>query len=1455
MRQPPDDARQVAEEQGANANQVEAPDAGDVSPASPPARRGGDDDDDDDSEADSEIDGGKDEEGGQVAPIAPGAEGVPNPDGEGGAEGEGNGEKDEDEKKEDEHESYQWRMPLVDWRTSGKEREYSPEFELDGEKWRLLCFPRGNPSHPVPNCMAAYIELRDKGAWYRVLATFKFRMIHPTDPSKSQWKEASHTFSHSEVDRGFNDLVTPATIHELTHPDGCVVLEVSAWKAPEGFQERYGGAYEPYDSKSSTGFCGLLNQGATCYMNSMLQALYLLPKFREVVYAMPNSSEERGAKIGYALQRVFYALQTGNKGVSTKQLTQSFGWGSIDSFMQHDVQEFCRVLLDSLDTTAKKTSLGNVIASLFEGKSQAYIKCINVDFKSQRDETFWDLSINVKGCKTIRDSFAQYVEEEILDGDNKYRAEGHGLQAAKKGTRFTYFPPVLQLQLKRFEYDPMRDQMVKINDRFEFPTELDLTDFLCDPATGEPVNPPDRVLYSLHSVLVHSGGVHGGHYYSYIRPFMQHVPYDEAPWFKFDDETVTKVSEDDAVSGNYGGAEATKLRGGYWGMGNRVSTTSAYMLIYVRKSSIQTLVAPGSGQPAAAEATSEANNNKTETDGIAADKDKAEAKEKEDPKAKGKDKEKEKEKEKGKGKKGKEKEKEKEKVLPQYLVPIPESLTTRFKAEEEAEKARQEERKRAFMYMQLKAICESDVLHTDAVGADFETEQYDPATGYLTYVNRVESEIKVLKKDPLSSIGPLLTEKFGIPEERQELWMMRQRQDCPRPAVRIDVHGAHGQRHIEDVMRELSSATYDAVIYLRDRSSHVRELVRAPVGATAEEAEKLAATPPVAGETTRLILFKYFDIPTQKFIFLGSTHFSIHEYVAAVRAYAATLLKEYVQKQTSVSAAASVDGADPSDELVRSMSKLSIDAATASNLAADDILTWFELNGHGGKAFAFNPLSASEKEEIAARGRQAPDWNTITIEQMKVSNGEICLFNIKYTEDQLKSVRDAYVRKYDAFQQEHDGSGGAASKVASQPLQGATPAGAALAATPALFNKPYKSRFAASALDELVYLANRIVLEFRANPYTPPKKDPAPSLNAPTETDKKATAAADATKEGKPPVYQRRPGVVTLELMRTDKYDEMIERLANAINSSPDRIKLYRPSIMNDDQPDSQHLKTNYTLDLATAQVSDVLSRMRDAPHIFYYSIMEYTWKELEKNIPLTINYNDQQLNLWTWQSLVPKNARCIDLVPMAVKKVEELRATSDPSYHPNPNPPIPSKYHFFAIDYRQTVRELRDDSGMLDLREFAVNGVFTLNMLELTPEEESLEAKPNAFPGQRKVWIRRYYPLGGVYWRPAGLPFTFIAKEGEKFSAFRKRVQARLHYDDAKMEHIEIARLTQKEHTVITNDDDEPWQILADDLRGIWTCLGLYDPVQKKPNSAQMGAGGGSAFKSLYTAPVKFKP
>jgi ubiquitin carboxyl-terminal hydrolase 7 len=70
----------------------------------------------------------------------------------------------------------------------------------------------------------------------------------------------------------------------------------------------------------------------------------------------------------------------------------------------------------------------------------------------------------------------------MLSGQNQYMAEGHGMQDAQMGCRIKSLPPVLELQLKRFEYNPMMDAMCKINDKFIFPPEIDLSDFLAEDA-------------------------------------------------------------------------------------------------------------------------------------------------------------------------------------------------------------------------------------------------------------------------------------------------------------------------------------------------------------------------------------------------------------------------------------------------------------------------------------------------------------------------------------------------------------------------------------------------------------------------------------------------------------------------------------------------------------------------------------------------------------------------------------------------------------------------------------------------------------------------------------------------------------------------------------------------------------------------------------------------------------
>jgi ubiquitin carboxyl-terminal hydrolase 7 len=53
---------------------------------------------------------------------------------------------------------------------------------------------------------------------------------------------------------------------------------------------------------------------------------------------------------------------------------------------------------------------------------KSYIKCVNVDYESSRVEEYYDIQLNVKGCKNLYESFVDYCKVEMLDGDNKYDA-------------------------------------------------------------------------------------------------------------------------------------------------------------------------------------------------------------------------------------------------------------------------------------------------------------------------------------------------------------------------------------------------------------------------------------------------------------------------------------------------------------------------------------------------------------------------------------------------------------------------------------------------------------------------------------------------------------------------------------------------------------------------------------------------------------------------------------------------------------------------------------------------------------------------------------------------------------------------------------------------------------------------------------------------------------------------
>ena len=120
--------------------------------------------------------------------------------------------------------------------------------------------------------------------------------------------------------------------------------------------------------------------------------------------------------------------------------------------------------------------------------------------------------------------------------------------------------------------------MMKVNDRYEFPEIFNASPYLSDTADKS-----ETYMYSLHSVLVHSGDFNAGHYYAFLRPTA------EGQFYKFDDDRVTRATLKEVMEENFGGdygnnANGVPVRNPYTRTLSTKRSMSAYMLVYIRQS-------------------------------------------------------------------------------------------------------------------------------------------------------------------------------------------------------------------------------------------------------------------------------------------------------------------------------------------------------------------------------------------------------------------------------------------------------------------------------------------------------------------------------------------------------------------------------------------------------------------------------------------------------------------------------------------------------------------------------------------------------------------------------------------------------------------------------------------------------------------------------------------------------
>jgi len=324
---------------------------------------------------------------------------------------------------------------------------------------------------------------------------------------------------------------------------------------------------------------GLRNEGATCYLNAVLQLLFHIPGLRRAIFGIPTVEVKEAAppSVVLAVQRLFWHLQCGQEPQSTAELQASFGWDTVDALQQQDISDFCHLFLDLIEVGMKNTTRDGDLERLCGVKVLYTDAAEAVGWKKEREDTSMVTLIHgIREAKDVVEALELQGRPETIED---YDTEVHGKQTVQRSQRFRSLPPVLLLNINRMDFCPERMEAVKLNDRFEFPERLDLARFTAPDADGRA--PPAE--YALQSVIVHAGTANMGHYVAYCRPGAAAGAGDE--WFLLDDDHVGRVPAREAVEGNFGSDDAPGASGARELPMSRSALAkmkSAYMLCYVR---------------------------------------------------------------------------------------------------------------------------------------------------------------------------------------------------------------------------------------------------------------------------------------------------------------------------------------------------------------------------------------------------------------------------------------------------------------------------------------------------------------------------------------------------------------------------------------------------------------------------------------------------------------------------------------------------------------------------------------------------------------------------------------------------------------------------------------------------------------------------------------------------------
>lgn len=348
----------------------------------------------------------------------------------------------------------------------------------------------------------------------------------------------------------------------------------------------YGWNYWPHDQeRSNVGYVGLINLGATCYMASCMQQLFMIPEARRSILETSIVKDTKHPGILKEIQKMFaYQLESIRKSYNPRSFCKTYTMDKqpLNTGEQKDMTEFFTDLVSKIEEMG--VDLRHMIRELFCGVITNNVISLDCPHVSKTEEEFYSVRCTVADMKNLYESLDEVTVKDVLEGDNKYTcSQCEGKVRAEKRACFKSLPKVMCFNTMRYTFNMVTMMKEKVNTHFSFPMKLNMAAYteeylLTNKGVGDPDDIPGH-WYNLAGVVVHTGTAEGGHYYSFIRDRTSR----DNSWYLFNDAEVKSFDPSQIAAECFGGEMTTKT---FDAMTEKYmdfsfeKTHSAYMLFY-----------------------------------------------------------------------------------------------------------------------------------------------------------------------------------------------------------------------------------------------------------------------------------------------------------------------------------------------------------------------------------------------------------------------------------------------------------------------------------------------------------------------------------------------------------------------------------------------------------------------------------------------------------------------------------------------------------------------------------------------------------------------------------------------------------------------------------------------------------------------------------------------------------